>query len=345
MTSDGEPDAPPPPAKSPPPGPPPGGAVWSEAPGLIGRGFCMGLAEVVPGVSGGTIALITGVYTRLVLAINSIDATAVGHLAGRRLRALLDHVGWRFLLLLGGGQAAGIVLFSKRMPAWIQAYPERVYGVFFGLIVGSVFLLGRDVLRRGVDRTLVIAAAAGLAVGLLIVTQVPAATPDAPWFLFLSGAIAISAMILPGISGSFVLLLLRKYTAVLSAVGAVTHLGAGGDRWTPLITVVVPFGLGCLVGILGFTRILARLLARAERATLSFMIGLMAGSLWVIWPFQERVFQVIRGKQVMTESHPRWPEAWTGEVTAAIALGVVGLIGVVVLDAVARRVAPPTEAS
>lgn len=109
--------------------------------------------------------------------------------------------------------------------------------------------------------------------------------------------------------------------------------------------MVVPFGLGCLVGILGFTRILARLLARAERATLSFMIGLMAGSLWVIWPFQERVFQVIRGKQVMTESHPRWPEAWTGEVTAAIALGVVGLIGVVVLDAVARRVAPPTEAS
>ncbi len=316
----------------------PGGATWSEAPGLMSRGLAMGLAEVVPGVSGGTLALITGIYARLILAVKSFDRGALRHLLARRLADLRDHVAWRFLLLVGIGQAAGIVVFSQFLPTWTKTHPELVYGAFFGLIVGSIILIGRDVLRRGLTWRVGLAALGGLGLGLAVVTAVPPeGTPDAPWFLFVCGCIAISAMILPGISGSFVLLILRKYEVVIGAVGTVTRLGEGAGA--ALVNVLLPFALGCVVGVVTFSRFLSYLFKRAEQATLSCMVGVMAGSLWVIWPFQEREYAVVRGKEKLLSSTPVWPGD-DAPLLATVLLLVAALGAVLLMDAVARRRVP-----
>ncbi len=296
----------------------PGGATWAEVPGLAARGLCMGTADVVPGVSGGTMALILGIYSRLILAIKSIDKTAATHLFKGRFAEARAHVSWRFLLAVVAGQALGIAFFTTvvPLPKLIHTHPELVYGLFFGLIVGSIGILGRRVVQAGLNLKRVAAGVAGLIVGLVVVNLVRTETPEAPWFVFLSGCVAICAMILPGISGSFVLLILRKYAYVLGALGQVIHPGEGG-RVEPLLTVVIPFACGCLLGLLAFARLLSALLIRAEHATFAFMTGLMAGSLWVVWPFQERIYELIRKKERLVSSTPVFPDGADAVVIGA----------------------------
>jgi putative membrane protein len=322
----------------------PGGARWDEVGGLVARGLCMGTADVVPGVSGGTMALILGIYTRLVAAIRSLDLQALRLLFSGEVSAARDHVGWRFLGAIVCGQAIGVALFTRvfPLPDYLQRYPELVYGLFFGLVLGSIVTLGRDVFRPqtanaasgGLPAALG-ASAAGFAFGLLIVTAVPTTTPDTAGFVFLCGCISICAMILPGISGSFVLLILGKYTYVLGNLGEVIKPHGPEGRWIPFATVVVPFALGCLVGILAFSRLLTWLLARAERATLAFMTGLLAGSLYALWPFATRVYETVRGKQKLISSTPVLPSAST-TAGAACALVVVGIVAVLALERLAK---------
>jgi putative membrane protein len=319
----------------------PGGSTWAEGPGLVARGFCMGLADVVPGVSGGTMALILGIYARLVAAIRSFDRGLLERLWARDLAGAHRRTAWRFLGCVVLGQALGIVMATAvvRLPILLEEHPQPVYGLFFGLIVGSVMLLGRDVHRQGLSGARVGSAVAGLLVGLLVVTAVPSDTPHERWFVFLCGCVAISAMILPGISGSFVLLLLKQYTYVLGALGEVIHPQSGllADRWVALHSVVVPFGLGCVVGILAFTRLLHWLLARAQWATMSFMTGLLVGSLYAVWPFAARHYELVRGKQRLVSSAPRWPAAFDGDVALALGLILVGVAAVLIMDRVARK--------
>jgi putative membrane protein len=325
-----------------------GGADWSEAPRLVGSGFCMGTADVVPGVSGGTMALVLGIYARLVEAIRSIDAEAVRHLLGGRFRALLGHVAWRFLGLIVVGQAIGVVVFTKLipLPKLIHSHPEAIYGLFFGFIVGSIWLLGRNLLDEAVSRRVLVAAGAGALAGFAVANlsaagdATTAAWTESPWFVFLCGCISICAMILPGISGSFVLLLLRKYAYVLGHVGEVIHPSEGGSRLTSLVEVVGPFALGCLVGLLSFARLLGWLLQRFERETLGFMTGLMAGSLWLLWPFQDRITKVVRGKERLVGSSPTLPDALDGTTALAGGLLLVGIAAVVALDLLARKRPP-----
>lgn len=323
------------------PTPPPGGASWREAPGLLLRGAAMGMADVIPGVSGGTVALVVGIYGRLVDAIRSFDADAGRLLLGRRFAEARDRVAWRFLLLLLTGIATGIVFCVKvvRLPQLLETHREQVYGLFFGLIAGSVVLLGRDVLRAGFTGARLLAALGGLAAGLVIVTLSPGETPETPWFVFLCGVVAICAMILPGISGSFILLILRKYAYVMNAVDQVIHPTSGlmADRVAPLVQTVIPFGLGCVVGIAAFSRLLGWVLSRAEQATLAAMTGLLAGSLWVVWPFQRLTIEVVRDKPRVVSSTPRLPEALDGTALAAFGLMALGVVLVPLLDRVARR--------
>lgn len=319
-----------------------GGATWSEAPGLMARGVCMGTADVVPGVSGGTMALILGIYTRLIEAIKSFDREALGLLMRRELAAARDHVHWRFVGAVAAGQVLGIVLFTRviPLPKWVVDPSARqlVYGLFFGLVVGSVVMLARDLLRTRVDVKVGLAGLAGVAAGLVVVNLVRVDTiPETPWAVFLCGTVAICAMILPGISGSFILLILGKYAYVLGNLAEFIKPSGEGGRLTPLVTVVLPFAVGCALGLMAFSRFLSWLLKRAQQATLSFMIGLMTGSLWVIWPFQKPEYALVRGKQKLVHTEPVFPAGVDGTVALTVGLLAAGVLGIVALDRLARR--------
>lgn len=284
----------------------------------------MGAADVVPGVSGGTMAFILGIYTRLIDAIKSFDAVCVGALLRFDFKRALSRPHFAFLIPLGLGIVSAIAFFTRivPIPALLRSHPEQVYGLFFGLVVGSVVVLLRDLGWR--SRAELLWLAAGIVIGGAIVTAVPTTTPDDWWFITFSGAIAICAMVLPGISGSFILLIMGKYATVLDGIG---HLD---------ITIIAPFALGAMLGLIAFTRALSWLLHRFERAMLLVICGFLVASLWVIWPFQDRVYVIVRGKQRLIESIPLMP-SFDGPGLQAAALAALGFAIVIVASALAQR--------
>ena len=267
----------------------------SEIPSLFAKGFLMGSADVVPGVSGGTMALITGIYERLINAIKSADLNVIGALIRFRFTEVFSRVHWFFLLVLLSGVLSAILFVTRviKLPELMFTHPEPVYGLFFGLILGSVWYVLRGINTHHWSSILWVAL--GTAIGFWVVTLVPTDTPEDIWFIFFSGAIAITAMILPGISGSFILLILRKYDYILGQFGKL-----GGPETVDALWVLVPFAFGLVVGIMLFSRVLSWLLSRYYKATLYVLVGFMIGSLYVIWPFQHRTY----AESVRTEMVP-----------------------------------------
>ena len=289
------------------------------------KGFCIGAADVVPGVSGGTMAFILGIYRRLVEAIRSFDAALVRLLFAGRFRHAIRHVDLALIAPLALGIFAALLFFTRvvPLPRLIETHPDLVYGLFFGLIVASIVVLIRSL--EGVRPVEWIVSLGGAAIGFGIVNLVPVSTPDAPWFIALSGALAISAMLLPGVSGSFILLILRKYAYVFDGIG---RLDPG---------VIIPFGVGVVLGLMAFSRVLAWLLREWYRTTLLAICGLLIGSLWVVWPFQERRFEIVRGKRRLMESEPVWPGAADETTLGAFALMAAGLALVAAIHHLAHR--------
>ena len=298
----------------------------AKALGIAAKGFCMGTADVVPGVSGGTMALILGIYPRLLETIRSFDFQALRLLMRGEFRATARHVDLVFIVPLAIGLFCALMFFTRvvSLPALIRSQPEPVFAVFFGLIVGSVILLLRGLARFGVSEILLLLV--GLALGFGVVNLVPVETPETSWFIFLTGAVAISALILPGISGSFLLLIMKKYAYIFDALGRFDF------------SVIVPFALGAGIGLLCFSRVLSWLLRHYYEKTLSAIIGVLIGSLWVIWPFQERLYESIRGKSRLVSSEPYWPGVIDGSVVFAFALALAGLVAVLMLGWLSRRV-------
>ena len=289
------------------------------------KGLCMGAADVVPGVSGGTMALILGIYQRLLVAIRCFDLALLRLLAARRFGDAAAHIDIVFLIPLGAGILGAILFFTRviSLPQLVRDHPEQIYALFFGLIVGSIAVLLRMLGRmRWEDMTGLVA---GTLFGLLVVTVVPFETPDDAWFIFLSGALAICAMILPGISGSFILLLLRKYEQVFNAIG---HFD---------FAIIVPFALGAVSGLMLFSRLLVWMLKHHYRVTLTTIIGMLVGSLWLLWPFQARSYDIIRDKLRLVHSTPVWPADLGGGEALAGALCVAGIAAVISIDMLAKR--------
>lgn len=284
----------------------------------------MGAADVVPGVSGGTMAFILGIYTRLIDAIKSFDAVWLRALVRLDFMRALSRPHLSFLIPLGLGIVSAIAFFTRvvPIPALLRSHPEQVYGLFFGLVVGSVVVLLRELGWR--SRTELVWLAVGIVIGGVIVTAVPTTTPDDWWFITFSGAVAICAMVLPGISGSFILLIMGKYAYVLDGIG---HLD---------FSIIAPFALGAMLGLVAFTRALSWLLHRFERAMLLVICGFLLASLWVIWPFQDRVYVIVRGKQRLIESVPLMP-SFDGSGLQAAALAALGFAIVIVASAIAQR--------
>lgn len=285
----------------------------------------MGAADVVPGVSGGTMALILGIYERLLLAISNFDGQFLRLLVARRFADAATHVDLGFLLVLGAGILSAIMFFTRivALPTLITTHPEWVYGLFFGLLLASIVVLLLE--RRPFQFTKFGWMVFGTVLGLTVVNLVPYQTPTASWFIFLCGAIAISAMILPGISGSFILLILQKYAYVFDAVARLD------------LSVIAPFAFGCGCGLLVFSRFLSWLLKRFHEPTLLTIIGVLIGSLWVIWPFQDRVYETIRNKQRLLHSTPTLPQDWDLSVLATGSLALIGAAFVIAIHLYALR--------
>ena len=300
-----------------------------RAASVLAKGFCMGIADVIPGVSGGTMAFILGIYQRLLEAIRAFDLQLITLLGTRRWSAAVERVDLLFLLLLGGGIFAALLFFTRvvPLPSLIVSHPVPIYSLFFGLIAASIQVLLATIGRPHGGEW--IWWVAGAATGLIVVNLVPVETPDSVWFIFICGAVAICALILPGISGSFVLLILKKYAYVLDAIGRFD------------MTVVLPFALGAITGLLAFSRVLVWCLRHYYRQSIAYIVGILVGSLWVIWPFQERVYETVRGRSRLVHSEPTLPATLDAMVVGAITLALLGAALVLILARLAGRPRKP----
>ena len=269
-------------------------------------GVVMGIVEIIPGVSGGTLALVLGIYDRFIGAINAFfswllsiparlgggrrngsegfasasDAQTGGGAAGSRIQR--DRVPWRFLILLGAGTVVGIASFSHVIGVGLDRAPGAMLAVFFGVVVASVPVPLRMLPRIDWRALLALVVAA---IGSYLLLGAPAAdrADISTWYLFVSGVVAMSVMVLPGVSGSFMLLVLGSYGYVLSMVRRVSS----GMISMPLFLELAVLGLGLAVGIGGAARLLRLLLTRYRAPTLGALAGLMIGSLRRLWPFIE----------------------------------------------------------
>ncbi len=247
---------------------------------MIGvKGACMGAADVIPGVSGGTIAFITGIYDEFVGSIARVDMEAVRMLLKGRIRDFWAHINGWFLLSVVAGIGVSVVTLAGLMQTLLTTYPIQTWAFFFGLIVASSLFILRGISGWKVREVLLVII--GVILGVTICTLSPTQTPDALWFILLSGALAICAMILPGISGSFILLILGKYQYIM---GAISGLVAGQDFGRNLLILGV-FMVGAVIGILGFSKFLHWLLARWNKETLIVLAGFIIGSLVKVWPW------------------------------------------------------------
>ena len=289
---------------------------------LLLKGIGMGAADVVPGVSGGTIAFITGIYEELINSIKSINADSLKLLLKGRIAEFWRAVNANFLLAIVIGIGISIFSLAKLITWLLVNQPVLVWSFFFGLILASIIFVARDIRRW--DWKTIVGMIFGAVVAFYITVATPAETPTHLMFIFLCGAIAICAMILPGISGSFILVLLGKYFFIMEAVKTFN------------IPVMAVFICGAAVGIVTFSRVLSFALQRFHDITIAILAGFMVGSLNKVWPWKETL-------ETYTDSHGVlkplveaniWPNIQVGP---AIALMVFGFLLVCVLENISKR--------
>ena len=240
--------------------------------GVAFKGACMGAADVIPGVSGGTIAFLMGIYEELLNSIKSVNGDALKLLFTGKIAAFWKHINGTFLASLFVGILISVFSLAKLMKYLLVYHPIPLWSFFFGLILASAIYILKGLDKWSLQNIISLVAGVGIAAFICIAS--PAQTPDALWFIFLSGAIAICAMILPGISGSFILLLLGKYEFVMTAVSELN------------IPVLAVFAVGCAIGIVSFSHFLSWMLKKYYMLTIALLSGFMLGSLLKVWPWK-----------------------------------------------------------
>ena len=286
----------------------------------------MGAADIVPGVSGGTIAFITGIYDTLLGSIRAFDLTCAKLIFRGEVRAAWEHVNGSFLLFLLLGIATSIISLARVISWVLEAHPVPLWAFFFGLILASALALVRHVPGWNLQRVLALAAGMGIAVAIALS---PAASLGGGFAgVFLAGFLAICAMILPGISGSFILVLLGMYSTVLTAL-------KGFD-----LVFILVFACGAVTGLMCFSRLLHWLLARFHAATMALLTGFLGGSLLVVWPWKKALTTIIdrHGDVKPVQQLPVFPdqfESITGQdpqVVLCLALMAIGFTLVWLID-------------
>lgn len=240
---------------------------------LYFKGVAMGAADIVPGVSGGTIALITGIYEELISTLKNINISLLKTLFKDGFKVFWKNLNGNFLSILLLGIASSVILLAQIIVFLLENHEYKIWGFFFGLIISSAFLIIKDI--NSLKAVHIIWILFGILIAALISLSNTTQIPDTDVFIFLTGSIAITAMILPGISGSFILLLLSKYEYIITAIKEFD------------IRTLLVFGLGCIFGLIIFSRILHFLFQNYKQNLLSLLSGFLIGSLIKIWPFRK----------------------------------------------------------
>lgn len=286
---------------------------------LVGCG--MGIADLVPGVSGGTIAFIANIYNEFLAAIKTVSSTTPLLFLRGRFKESIDSIPFKFLLPLVAGIIFAVFSMANILSRLFEFYSEYVWAFFFGLVATSVFVVFGYIRERSLVSFLFLII--GAVVAFIITGLIPVETPATPLLIFLSGAIAITAMVLPGISGSFLLIVMGKYQQILLAVA---------ER--DFVTLGI-FIAGIVIGLALFSRLVSYLLKKYHDVVIALLTGFMLGSLRNIWPWKERMFEGVE-KNIL-------PEAFDITVGVAIVLAVVGAITILVLSRVRIEKSVKTE--
>jgi putative membrane protein len=293
---------------------------------LFSKGIAMGAADVVPGVSGGTIAFITGIYEELIHSIKVISQSAQKDLVKGKIGEFFKSINWVFLIPLLAGIGSSIILLSKLVLYFLEFHPIPLWSFFFGLIIASTIVVYRKI--RTHTLWVILSALTGVVIAYWITIVSPTETRNDLWFIFICGAIAICAMILPGISGSFILLLMGKYEYILTALQELK------------LAIIFTFMAGCVIGLSVFARFLDWLLSRYHDLTVALLAGFMVGSLNKVWPWKE-VLQTMtnsKGETKVVQDRNILPSEYTAitgndsDIFVAITLALVGFVVVILIE-------------
>lgn len=287
-------------------------------------GVLMGAADVVPGVSGGTIAFILGVYDRLIAALSGVNKSSLAMLFKGDVKGLWRHFDGALLLPLGAGILSSIFLLAGLITHLLAAYPSYLWSFFFGLILASAYFLITQI--HGFSFRHAVIMLVGVAIGASLSLLVPTQFNTSPLMVFLAGMIAICAMILPGISGSFLLLMMGMYGFVLSAV-------KGMD-----LVIIAIFAAGALAGLLSFSKLLNYLLTHVRSMTLALLTGVMLGALVKVWPWKVTdVWSQVGSKTLPLEEHLilPWQQAdfyWLNDLFFPLVCLLIGCLSVILIS-------------
>lgn len=295
---------------------------------MIGlKGIAMGAADVVPGVSGGTIAFISGIYEELLETISKVNFNALKVLKQDGIKAAWNNINGNFIAALLSGIAISIISLAKLITYLMEFHTVLLWSFFFGLILSSIYLVGKKIKQWNVPK--IISLIIGSAIAFYITILPPMSSPEALWFIFISGAIAICAMILPGISGSFILLLLGSYEYVLTSLKDIK------------ITVIAVFAAGCITGLLSFSRFLNWMFKKHHDLTVALLTGFLVGSLNKIWPWKEVLQTRINshGKEVPYIEGNVFPQHFDGEpqLMMSLVMLVIGFSLILVIEKIAEK--------
>jgi len=287
----------------------------------------MGAANVIPGVSGGTMALLTGIFEKLILAIKSFDIAALRLLLKRDFKGFAKHTHLGFLIPIGIGVFLSILSVARLLDYLFEHHSIWVWSFFFGLILASVYFVGKRIEKFSPSTILLFIA--GTAVAACIAFMEPATENSSTLYLLLCGAIAMCSMILPGLSGSYVLLLMGNYQLVM--IDAINHFQ---------LEVLIPIGLGAVGGLLIFARLLAWVFRRFHNQTLAVMTGFIFGSLAVLWPWKTEIIHAFQDGDALKEKVTGYSYALpdlTGESLIAIGIMAAGILAIIVIEKLASR--------
>ena len=283
------------------------------------KGVSMGAADVVPGISGGTIAFIVGVYEELIESIKSISLSSLKLFFTGKIAAFWKAVNANFLIALVGGIAISVFSLAKTITYLLESYPILVWAFFFGLMLASVWIIAKEVEKwnwKTIPCFII-----GAIIAFLITMATPAETPNGLWFIFLCGMVAICAMILPGTSGSFILILLGKYKYIMDSVKEFD------------LPVIIVFIMGAIVGITSFSRILSYALRNFYTTMIAILSGFMLGSLNKIWPWKE-IIEIHPDSHHIIKEINIWPNTL---ILESIGLAILGFVIVFFLEKLSAK--------